>query len=296
MSRAHEFTIHGGPRVTPRFSVVVPAYNADQTLTATLDSLLAQEFTDWECVVVDDGSQDQTARIVEVYRDRDSRFRLVQQENGGTAAANNAGVTAASSDLLVICAADDFLLPAHLMIMDDLIRRNSDCGIFSSNGTYLDDETGASRPARVGVEWSQERSLTLPDVLRACFYSVGAVFRREAFALAGGFRDGVYVDDYDLWLRAMARGVRHRYTPEILSVHRVSSVQKSASVLTVREWDARVIEDLIASGVLGGKDLAVAQTSARRHRRNLRIRRAATSILGSNAEHVIAALRGTRLR
>jgi len=276
----------------PRFSVVVPAYNACQTLHETLEAMLAQEYAAWECVVVDDGSTDDTAQVVEHYRSRDARFRLIQQENQGTACANNAGVRAACAELLVVCAADDYLLPGHLRVMDDLIARNPESGIFSSNGQYLDHETGDRTTVYLSHEWLQERSLSFEDLVKACFYSVGAVYRRSVFDLVGGFRSGVYVDDYDLWLRAMARGVRHRYTSEVLSVHRVSSFQQSAKVLAVREWDARVIEDLIATGALDDTQLASARSSLRRHRRNITVRRALGALLGSDgAERLIARFR-----
>ncbi|HZL05326.1 MAG TPA: glycosyltransferase, partial [Coriobacteriia bacterium] len=91
----------------PRFSVIVPAYNATATVRETLDALEAQEFRDWECVVVDDGSTDDTATIISEYAERDSRFKLVQQANTGTAGAYRTGVEQARADLIVICAADD---------------------------------------------------------------------------------------------------------------------------------------------------------------------------------------------
>lgn len=278
---------------TPHFSVIVPAYNAQRTLPETLDAMLAQEYEAWECVVIDDGSTDDTAMLVEDYHSRDARFRLVQQENQGTACANNAGVRAARSDLLVGCAADDYLLPGHLRVMDDLIARNPDCGIFTSNGQYLDHDSGDFTTVYRSPEWLQERSVSFEELARVCFYSVGAVYRREAFDLVGGYRRGVYVDDYDLWLRTMARGVRHRYTPEVLSVHRVSSFQQSAKVVAVRESDARVIRDVIESGVLGGAQLAATRSSLRRHNRNIAIRKALGAVLGPDGvERLIARVRG----
>jgi glycosyltransferase involved in cell wall biosynthesis len=68
-------------------SVVIPAYNAEGTLGATLDSLLAQTSREWEAVVVDDGSRDATAKVAEESAARDERIRLIRQKNGGEAAA-----------------------------------------------------------------------------------------------------------------------------------------------------------------------------------------------------------------
>lgn len=238
---------HSHSGTGPVFSVVVPAYNASGTIHETLDGMLAQEFRNWECVVVDDGSTDDTAQIVESYSAQDSRIRLVRQSNTGTAGAYRAAIDAATSDLLVICAADDYLLPAHLRVMDALIAERPDYEIYSSNGEFLYQESGLRRPVYRSAEWGEERSLSIHQVIQECFYSVGVVIRRAAYELAGGHRLGVYVDDYDLWLRAMARGARHRYTPQILSVHRVSDFQQSANLVRLYESNIEVFENLMAT-------------------------------------------------
>lgn len=252
----------------PHFSVLVPAYNASSTIRETLDSIRAQTFTDWECVVVDDGSADDTAQIVAEYAEQDQRFRLIRQENRGAAGAYRTAVSGAHSDLLIICSADDLLLPAHMVTMEDLIRRNPSCGIFSSNGEYLDDDTGEREVVYVSEEWQEERSLSIEQVILQCFFSVGAVFRREVYELTGGHRPGVYVDDYDLWLRAMAKGMLHRYTPEVLSVHRVSSFQQSADVVRVWRSDIAVYEHLreeneLSPGASAALEAAIAERAQR---------------------------------
>jgi GT2 family glycosyltransferase len=229
----------------PRFSVVVPAYNAAATLAETLNALSAQVFADWECVVVDDGSTDETASIVQAYAERDLRFRLVQQENLGCAGAYRAGIAAAASGLLVICSADDYLLPGHLAAMDAFVLANPDYEIYSSNGQTLEQASGRRGIYHRAQEWQGERSLSLEDVIAECFYSVGAVFRDQIIEMTGGYRLVAYVEDYDLWLRAMAQGARHLYTPQVLSVHRVSDSQKSADVARVLAADIEVYENLL---------------------------------------------------
>jgi glycosyltransferase involved in cell wall biosynthesis len=243
----------------PRYSVVVPAYNACSTLAETLDAMLAQEFPDWECVVVDDGSTDQTPALAESYCERDGRFRLIRQPNSGTAGAYQSGIAASSADLLVICAADDFLLPEHLLVMDELIRRNPDCEIHSCNGEYLYADSGERELVYAGDEWKRERSLSVEQLVQECFFSVGAVIRRAAIESVGGHRIGVYVDDYDLWLRAMARGACHVYTPQVLAVHRISDSQQSASQCRVLESRIEVYENLLETEVLAPALMNVVQ-------------------------------------
>lgn len=251
----------------PRFSIVVPAYNASATLSETLDSMLAQQYPDWECVVVDDGSTDATASITEAYVARDARFKLVRQENRGTAGAYRSGIAAAAADLLAICAADDMLLPNHLLGMDELATRCPGYHIYSCNGEFLYHESGERKVVYTEGEWLAEYSMSFEDVIARCFFSVGAVFRREFYDLVGGHRPGVYVDDYDLWLRMMSRGARHLYTPGVLAVHRLSGFQQTARLGRVFESNIEVYRHLIGEGLLSdGQRAAVALSIAENER------------------------------
>jgi len=227
----------------PRFSVVVPAYEAASTLGETLDAIMAQAFSDWQCVVVDDGSSDDTLVIATAYAQCDPRFRVVHQSNQGTAGAYNAGVSSAVGDFVVICSADDILLPEHLSRMSAFINSEGGYDIYSSNGYFW--WPGESRaPVYEDGEGKVVHSLELADVIHRCFFSVGATYRRDLYAAVGGYRLGVYGEDYDFWLRALASGARHRYLPEPLSLFRVSATQKSAKLEAAFRSDIRLLSDL----------------------------------------------------
>ena len=233
----------------PRFSVVVPAYNASLTIRETLDAMEAVEYDAWECVIVNDGSTDDTADIAREYVARDARFRLIEQENQGASAAHNTGVRNATGDYIVLCAADDFLLPRHMKVMDDLIRRNPDCRLFSCNGIIMQHDTREQYVLYREDPWLEERSVPFPELIGGCYFSVGACYERTLVDEIGGYRVGSYVDDYDLWLRAYAHGVKHRYTPEPLAVHRQSSFQQTASLIKVFESDIGAYRYLIDNGL-----------------------------------------------
>lgn len=248
----------------PRFSVVVPAHQAASTLGETLEAVLAQTFDGWECLVVDDGSTDDTTAIASEYARRDSRIRVIRQSNQGTAGAYNTGVTSAIGDFIVICSADDILLPEHLSKFAEFIDSEPGYDIYSSNG-YLWWPRD-HRALYYGPRFRQAvHSLELHDVIRDCFYSVGAVYRRDLFAVVGGYRLGVFGEDYDFWLRALASGARHRYLPEPLSLHRMSSSQKSARVEAGLQSDIRLVSDLKRDFQLSEADLhAVDETIRQR--------------------------------
>jgi glycosyltransferase involved in cell wall biosynthesis len=193
--------------------------------------------------VVDDGSTDETLLIATAYAQRDPRFRVVHQSNLGTAGAYNTGVSSAVGDFVVICSADDILLPEHLSRMSAFIDSEGGYDIYSSNGYFW--WPGDYRELSYGPDERQEiHSLELSDVIRRCFYSVGATFRRELHAAVGGYRLGVFGEDYDFWLRALASGARHRYLPEPLSLFRVSSSQKSTKLESGFRSDIRLLSDL----------------------------------------------------
>ncbi|MFD0528604.1 glycosyltransferase family 2 protein [Kitasatospora arboriphila] len=105
--------------MAPRLSVVVPIYNVERYLEECLDSIAAQTFSDLECVMVDDGSKDGSAAIAEAYAAKDSRFRLVRQENKGLGAARNTGYRhiADGTEFLAFVDSDDTLPPSAYELM-----------------------------------------------------------------------------------------------------------------------------------------------------------------------------------
>jgi glycosyltransferase involved in cell wall biosynthesis len=91
----------------PEISVIVPCYNYEKYIGTALDSVLHQTFLDWECIIIDDGSMDNSANIAAKYAKRDKRFRLIRQKNSGISAARNAGIDAARGNYIAFLDADD---------------------------------------------------------------------------------------------------------------------------------------------------------------------------------------------
>ena len=97
-----------------RVSIITPVYNGEAYIAETIYSVLAQTYRDWEMLIVDDGSRDASADIVLRFAKRDSRIRLLRQENRGSAAARNAGIRKASGRYIALLDADDLYLPTFL--------------------------------------------------------------------------------------------------------------------------------------------------------------------------------------
>ncbi|MBO4654863.1 MAG: glycosyltransferase family 2 protein [Bacteroidales bacterium] len=99
---------------TPAISIIVPVYKVEQYLRRCLDSIQNQTFTDWECILIDDGSPDNSGSICDEYAQKDKRFRVIHQENKGVSAARNAGLNVARGEWISFVDSDDYLYPDAL--------------------------------------------------------------------------------------------------------------------------------------------------------------------------------------
>ena len=131
----------------PRISVIVPAYNAEALISACIDSVLAQLFADWELIVVNDGSRDKTAALCDAYAEKDSRVRVIHQENGGVSAARNRGLSEASGELIAFLDADDTLVPVAFSVMVDCMdKTNANTAACACFLTYPDGSPPLCEP------------------------------------------------------------------------------------------------------------------------------------------------------
>lgn len=276
----------------PRFSVTIPAYNAEATLPETIESIQAQTFANWELVICDDGSTDGTRALAERYAEADSRIRVITQENRGSGGAYNTAVRNARADLIVMISADDLLLPEHLMRFDAFIDEHPEAAIFSSDG-YYDYDDGTRVPAGLQHAWADPSTCTMPDLLGACFFNMGAVYRAEVFETVGGFREDIYAEDYLFFLMAFAHGYRHAFLDAPLAIHRRSAAQKSSNAIGVRQTEAQSIRDVMATGLLSPADYAAAEKAVKRINANIRVRKVLGAVLGAaRTTRVINRVRG----
>jgi len=246
----------------PRFSIVIPAYNAETTLAETLDAVLTQGFQDWECVVVDDGSIDGTRTLAELYAERDPRIRVLTQQNRGTGGAYNSGVRTATGEWIVLCSADDLLLPDHLQTMDEYISMRGELDILTCNG-YLLHSDGTRELRYADDRDRDEHPWSLEDLFIGCFFSVGACYRRNMFDAIGGYSEEIYGEDYDFWLRALGHSFTAVYIPRALAIHRFGGIQKSSAYERVLHSDIASISGAVAAGGLTPSQLAEAERAIR---------------------------------
>ncbi len=191
--------------MTGLVSVIIPCYNHGRYLPDALDSVLAQTHTDWEAIVVDDGSTDDTQSVAQGYVERDTRVQYVYQPNAGLSAARNAGIGVARGDYLAFLDADDSWEPAFLEATLSAIKAQPDlAGVYC--GTMFVDEKG--EPLRRGGNQTLDGAGTRARLLRGGFFPVHAVLvRARAVGEVKLFDTALTsLEDWDLWLRITAQG------------------------------------------------------------------------------------------
>lgn len=114
----------------PFFSVVIPLYNKQNHVKETIETVLHQTFQNFEIVVVNDGSKDESAQIVETIKDE--RIRLIHQENAGVSVARNRGIKEANTEYIAFLDADDIWLPEYLQTIYELIQSHPDAGLYAT--------------------------------------------------------------------------------------------------------------------------------------------------------------------
>jgi len=217
------------PTPIPRISIVMPLYNKADTVRASLDSVLRQTVTDWELIVVDDGSRDGGGERVTALGD--ARIRLHTQANAGVAAARNAGLALARADLAAFLDADDLWQPGFLAAILALRGAYPEAGWFAT-GYEIRPSTGPGRVARLsGLPAGCERGL-LPDYFRIASrsdppaWTSAVAVVKEQLQTIGGFPVGIASgEDLLTWARL---AVRHplAYDTRPLATFNVSGIER----------------------------------------------------------------------
>lgn len=212
------------PSPPPTITIVIPAYNAARYLSQTLDSVLKQTFNDWQCLIVDDGSTDDTPSIAQDYANQDPRFTAITQPNAGVAAARNLGAEAASSTpFLIFLDADDVWYPEALQTLLARFHDHPKAPAVHGHGSYLGPEGQCVRPGELEaacrsrllfnghkvINTTASQPTTFQTLATACsIWTPGMVLiRTQAFQKITGFDAQLHLtEDWDLWVRLSRLG------------------------------------------------------------------------------------------
>jgi glycosyltransferase involved in cell wall biosynthesis len=244
----------------PEFSIVVPAFNAAETLHEALESIHTQTYDSWEAIIVDDGSTDRTSAIAAEWAARDGRFSVVRQPNEGLAAARNTGFSHAQSSLFCPLDGDDLYLPDFLESQRMFIDEHPGFDVYSCNVDALLSD-GSRTPFNLGPEYSAVVETCLRDLIERNRFTVICVVRRALFQQLRGFRAMSGREDHDLWLRAAAQGFRMLHNPDTLALYRQRSNSMSRDLGAMQLAYRDALEHLVAEFTLDPSDRALAAST-----------------------------------
>jgi glycosyltransferase involved in cell wall biosynthesis len=205
----------------PAVSVLMPYRDAAATLEEAARSILAQEGVDLELVAIDDGSRDDGAARIQALAATDERVVRVQGEGRGIASALGLGLRHARARVIARMDADDVALPARLRLQLEALGEGARLGVVGTQVAPLGD---CGEGMRRYIEW-QNGIVTPEDHVREIFVESplchpSVALRREALEEVGGWQDGRWAEDYDLWLRLDSAGWKLAKVPEVLLLWR----------------------------------------------------------------------------
>lgn len=220
-------------------SVIIPAYNAADTLGETLESLIKQTYRNWEAIIVDNGSTDGTGVIAAHFAKKDTRIRVVSEPQKGVSIARNTGIKTARFDWLLFLDADDWLLPQHL---------EKKTSVLISDPNLDAVHCGWARVAPDGKRffekfWNESGNL-FPAFAYTCAFCIHAcIVRRSIIESLGGFDTSlVTCEDWYLWQRIARTGARFGAINEVLSLYRMRQASASNNGFQLFTDALRVIE------------------------------------------------------
>ena len=186
------------------FDIVMPLYNKENYVSATIESVLGQTFTDWRLFVVDDGSRDGGVAAVEQFGD--SRISILRQRNAGPGAARNRGISSGGSAWIAFLDADDLWLPAHLEVLDSIRRLFPDAALIGS--AFLPWEGGEAPVTRPSMADNPKLIRYFHEVAegRPPFFTSSAAFSRRAANSVGLLKPVMMEDETEFWARLALHG------------------------------------------------------------------------------------------
>jgi GT2 family glycosyltransferase len=222
--------------VKGRVSVIIPTFNYGRFIGRCIESVLDQNVSDLEIIVVDDGSTDNTRHVVEQFKNRP---HYIFQENAGPSAARNTGIVNCTGEWLLFLDADDLLGPDAISYQVQFLQQSPRAFISVVRHEIIDGSLCEAIPRSLPTSWTLFRSNL--DV-HLCYFNIAPpaalLFKREVILESGGFQPGVhYCEDYDLLLRAVEKGFIPNYNPKGLVYYRRQPASASQNLVKLYQHD-----------------------------------------------------------
>ncbi|MDA8402847.1 MAG: glycosyltransferase [Desulfobacteraceae bacterium] len=237
----------------PLVSVIIPSFNRAWCLKKTVDSVLAQDYPNFEIIAVDDGSTDGTDDLLKAYG---SAVTVIHQENRGVSAARNRGVAAASGALIAFLDSDDYWYPQKLSAQVNFFLANPEALICQTEEIWIRD----GKRANPKEKHRKRSGMIFEPSLALCLISPSAVMMRKSFFMKmNGFDESLPAcEDYDLWLRVTCRYPVH-LIPAPLIVKTGGHDDQLSSATGLDKFRIHALQKILGSGLLTKTQYQAAQ-------------------------------------
>lgn len=203
-------------------SIIVPCYNQAQYLSETLLSILDQTYTNWECIIVNDGSSDNTEEIALEWRNRDNRFSYLSKKNGGVSEARNFGIKESKGIYILPLDADDKISDTYLEEAVQILDSNNEINVVYCEAEFFGLQKG---------KWELP-IFSLKELLYRNIVFCSSVFRKEDFNKTSGYNTNMQLglEDWDFWLTFIEFGASFYKLPKIHFFYRIRSNSRNQSI------------------------------------------------------------------
>lgn len=200
----------------PLLSIIVPCYNSEATLEATLKSILNQEYQEWEAIIVNDGSEDDLESIALKYIKKDSRFLYFKKENGGLGSARNYGIEKSKGKFIVPLDSDNQIEKEFTKEAISIFKDNSNIGVVYGNAEYYGEKSGI---------W-EVGPFDLNRMLAHNYIDACAIYKKSLWEQVGGYDENMPHqghEDWSFWIALISIKVKFYYLRKITFKYYVSS-------------------------------------------------------------------------
>ncbi len=212
----------------PEISVVIAVFNGSQYISETLESLVLQSFSNWECIIVDDGSTDDTIAIIQNFIDKDSRFKIIKSNGGnGPYIVANIGIKAAKGKYIARTDADDISLPERLQTQYNFLESNLNITVCGSQHYYLFENNKTS----LKLYNADVNFLKWQLIFRNKLVHSTMMFRKKWFEKMGYYPEKRLAQDWHIWLEASHNDTLHILEVPLVKwrIHNNSITKKESS-------------------------------------------------------------------
>lgn len=226
----------------PLISVIIPVYNGEKTINETIESVLNQTFQDFELIVINDGSNDATLKIVESINDL--RIKIFSYPNAGPNPARNRGISQANGEYISLIDADDLWVFDKLETQLQALQANPEVAVAYSWSDYIDESSKfLRRGSHISATGNVYQHLLLSNFLEN---GSNPLIRKQALVEVGGFHESLtHAEDWDMWLRLASR-YHFMAVPSSQILYRVSRDSSSCNIYKLESGCLQVINQAFA--------------------------------------------------